>query len=54
MVNVFDNLNTKQKEAVVKTERKIRVTAGAGSGKTRVLTQDGSLIRFDSMEMIRN
>ena len=38
MENIFDKLNTKQKEAVVETEGKVRVTAGAGSGKTRVLT----------------
>lgn len=35
---IFDDLNEKQKEAVMATEGKIRVVAGAGSGKTRVLT----------------
>lgn len=38
MVDILDKLNSKQKEAVVATEGRIRVTAGAGSGKTRVLT----------------
>ena len=38
MVAILDKLNSKQKKAVVATEGRIRVTAGAGSGKTRVLT----------------
>lgn len=33
----MDNLNKEQKEAVVYTEGRIRVTAGAGSGKTMTL-----------------
>jgi DNA helicase-2/ATP-dependent DNA helicase PcrA len=37
MNSIFDNLNDKQKEAVLATEGKVRVIAGAGSGKTRVL-----------------
>jgi len=36
-MDILDNLNDKQKEAVLATEGKIRVVAGAGSGKTRVL-----------------
>lgn len=34
---IFDNLNEKQIEAVKATEGKVRIVAGAGSGKTRVL-----------------
>lgn len=35
--NVFENLNDKQKEAVLTTEGYVRVIAGAGSGKTKLL-----------------
>ena len=38
MNDLFDKLNHNQIEAVKATEGRIRVTAGAGSGKTRVLT----------------
>jgi len=38
MVDILDKLNSKQKEAVLATEGRVRVTAGAGSGKTLVLT----------------
>ncbi len=34
----LDELNEKQKEAVTSIEQYVRVIAGAGSGKTRVLT----------------
>ena len=37
MINL-DTLNKQQKEAVLASDKYIRIIAGAGSGKTRVLT----------------
>ena len=37
MADLLDNLNEKQREAVLETEGYVRVIAGAGSGKTKLL-----------------
>ena len=37
MADLFEKLNEKQREAVLETEGYVRVIAGAGSGKTKLL-----------------
>ena len=38
MNTIYDILNDRQKEAVLHTDGPLLILAGAGSGKTRVLT----------------
>ena len=38
MDNIFSTLNNRQADAVRATEGHVRIVAGAGSGKTRVIT----------------
>ena len=38
MTDILEGLNSRQKEAVTATEGRIRVVAGAGTGKTKALT----------------
>ena len=51
-MSIYDTLNNRQKEAVLHTEGPLLILAGAGSGKTRVLTHRIAWLMDEKVENV--